>query len=378
MEEVKCGGAELSFFALARALATRCEVHFALSRAALNNSILRSSSESLGRTPVTLHHSGAPLNPGTISNLHPRLRASAARELARIITQVRPDVVLANLPTVERGQSVVDAADLCTPRPPVWGFLHLSQQPSVIGAKLGQLRNLTVPGLIRRFNRLLTVSQAGSHEIAERYGLTPPDVIQPPTNGLSPLPSASNRSQLRRTQGLSDGFLLGMVGRVQAHHKGQDAALRITRQLLHGGLAVQLVIVGDGPDSQRLERMAAELGITSSVRFLGWRDNVDHLIPLFDAVLMPSRYEGFPQVAVQAVTAHVPVVAYAVGGLVELVPPTFTAAAGDEAGLAARVSALAREPHSWPAQEVALRAAAWCDPGMVADRLIGLIRGSRT
>jgi glycosyltransferase involved in cell wall biosynthesis len=378
MEEVKSGGAELSFFALARALASRCDLHFAISEIALQHPVLRASCEALDRKHITIHSSATSLNAGTLSNLHPGLRASGARELAGIIGGIQPDLVLVNLPTVERGQTVVDAAELCSPQPPVWGFLHLSQQPTVIGAKLGSIRNFTVPRLIRRFDRLLTVSYAGSREIAERYDLTPPDVLRPPTSGLRPLSSGSNRSELRRAQGLSDVFLLGMVGRVQVHHKGQDAALRITQQLLARDLAVQLVIVGDGPDRGRLERKTRQLGIASAVRFLGWRQDVPDLIPLFDAVLMPSRYEGLPQVAVQAASAHVPVVGYAVDGLVELLPESFTKPRGDEAGLAEIVIGLARDPRRWPAREVALRAAEWCDPEKVADRLIALIQGTMT
>ena len=63
-----------------------------------------------------------------------------------------------------------------------------------------------------------------------------------------------------------------------------------------------------GPTATGFSGRQESFGIASAVRFLGWRDDIERLIPLFDAVLMPSRYEGFPQVAVQAVTAHVPVV----------------------------------------------------------------------
>lgn len=373
MEEVKCGGAELSFFALCRALASRCELHLAVSRRALEHPVLRAACQSLSDAAVRIHYSRASLNAGTLANLDRRLRASGAGELAGIIAGTRPDVILVNLPTVERGQSVVDAAELSTPRPPVWGFLHLSQQPSVIGAKLGSVRDFLVPRLIRRFDRLVAVSRAGSREVVERYGLPAPDVIHPPTKGLSPLPTGSNRVLLRQAEGLTDRFLLGMVGRVQINHKGQDAALRVTQRLLSQGLDLQLVVIGDGPDGHSVQQMAERLGIASAVRFLGWRDDVERLIPLLDAVLMPSRYEGLPQVAVQAVTAHVPVVGYAVGGLAELLPGDFTATPGDEERLATIVSFIARDPHRWPARELASRAATWSDPGAAADRLLDLM-----
>src|SRR5918995_2915502 len=134
MEEILCGGAELSFFALCRALTERCEVHLVLSQESLENPRIRGLHDSLSNTSASIHLSKTRLNPGTIANLHRLLRRAASRELASLMEVVQPDVVIVNLPTVERGQAVVDAARMCPLRPPVWGFLHLSQRPSVIGA----------------------------------------------------------------------------------------------------------------------------------------------------------------------------------------------------------------------------------------------------
>jgi glycosyltransferase involved in cell wall biosynthesis len=119
--------------------------------------------------------------------------------------------------------------------------------------------------------------------------------------------------------------------------------------------------------------MAESFGIASSVVFHGWRDDIDVVIPLLDAVLMPSRYEGFPQVAVQAATAHVPVIGYAVGGLPELIPPGFTVPYGEENDLAAVVMGVLRGSLRWPAQQVARRATALCEPAQVADKIAALM-----
>lgn len=373
MEELQCGGAELSFFSLCRALSERSEVHLALSQQSLLNPTIRALHDSLSDTSVSIHRCETPLNPGTISNLHPLLRRAAAGQLAAVLESVRPEVVIVNLPTVERGQAVLDAAEMCRPRPPVWGFLHLSQTPSVIGAKLGPVRDLLVPRLIRRFDRLLTVSQAGAREVVQRYGTEPPSVVHPPTQTLVPLPAGLDRSSLRKAEGLPNGFLLGMVGRVQIHHKGHDAALRVTRKLLGQGHALHLLVIGDGPDLQTVRAMANRMGIQSAVTFLGWRNDIDRLMPLLDAVLMPSRYEGLPLVAVQAVTAHVPVVGYAVGGLAELLPGPFTVPYGAEAGLVAAVESLLWNPKQWPAEEVRLRAVTWCEPRNAADSVLALL-----
>jgi glycosyltransferase involved in cell wall biosynthesis len=374
-EDVRCGGAEISFFSLCAALDGRCEVHLAIYRGSLDNSMIRRLFQSLEPTGIRVHWCETPLNPGTITNLHRALRSSAARELSALIEKIRPDVLIVNLPTVERGQAVVDAAERCNPKPPVWGFLHLSQPPSTIGAKLGVLRDLLVPRLLSRFDQLLTVSRDGAREISQRYHFAHPIVVRPPTDILTPLPAGADRSELRKGHGLPDTFLVGIVGRLELHHKGQDVALRVTRQLVLHGSTVHLVVVGDGPDRYTLERMAQRLDIISSVTFLGWREDIGSVIPLLDAVLIPSRYEGFPLTAVQAVTAYVPVIGYSVGGLPELLPDDFMVRPGDESGLVAAVTGVLRGARRWPAGEVALRAANWCRPEIAAGRVVRLLSG---
>jgi glycosyltransferase involved in cell wall biosynthesis len=110
------------------------------------------------------------------------------------------------------------------------------------------------------------------------------------------------------------------------------------------------------------------------VTFLGWRDDIDKVLPLLDAVVIPSKYEGFPLTAVQAATAHVPVVGYAVGGLPELVPGNFMVPPGDENGLVTAVAGLLQGTPGWPAREVAQRAAQWCDPDTAAGQIVKLAR----
>jgi glycosyltransferase involved in cell wall biosynthesis len=374
VEEENLGGAELSFLELARALASRCDLHLALSRSTFDQYSRSSVYRSVADAPVAFHLCQTRLNPGTVTNLHSRLRRRPALELARLIAAVRPAVIIANLPTVERGQAIVDAADLVTPRPPVWGFLHLAHRPSTIGARLGRLRDPMVQGLLRRFDRLLTVSETGARLLSRRYGLGQPEVLHPPTAPLHPAGRGAERARRRIEQGLPDRFLLGMVGRVQLHHKGQDVALRVLARLVEAGCPLHLVVIGDGPDLPSLRRMADGLGIAQHISFLGWREDAGELIPLLDALILPSRFEGLPQTALQASTAGVPVIGYAVDGLAELLPADFQISYGDERGLARAVAELQQGTRRWPFQELARRAAEWGDPDGAAERLLELVR----
>lgn len=377
IDEANVGGAELSFLELARELSSEAEVHLAVSRAALERQPGSQVYQALQPTRITIHATSSRLYPGTVANLHRGLRRKPAIELAGIIGSTQPTAVLANLPTVERGQAAVDAVALDSISPPVWGLVHLAQPPSVLGARLGPVRNLMVGRLLRRFDRLLTVSHTGARQLAHRYRLPEPDVLYPPTAPLAAVGSAGERSRRRMKAGLPDRFLLGVVGRIQLHQKGQDAALRAVARLQAQKSAVEVVVIGDGPDAARLKRIAAELGILDRVRFLGWRNDVAALIPLLDVLVLPSRFEGMPQTALQAASAGVPVVGYAVDGLRELLPPEFQVQCGDEQALARVLSEIVEGTRRWPADELARRATEWGDPSRAAKRLLGLLRATQ-
>ncbi len=81
----------------------------------------------------------------------------------------------------------------------------------------------------------------------------------------------------------------------------------------------QLLIVGDGPARPMLEAMSRRLDIAPWVVFAGTRRDVPRLLPLLDAFVLPSLYEGFGIALLEAMAAGRPVVATTVGGIPEFV-----------------------------------------------------------
>jgi glycosyltransferase involved in cell wall biosynthesis len=74
------------------------------------------------------------------------------------------------------------------------------------------------------------------------------------------------------------------------------------------------VIVGYGPEQAALQRQARELGIQSSITFVGLAENVAAMYRQFDIFVLTSVHEGFANVIVEAMASGVPVVATDVGG----------------------------------------------------------------
>jgi glycosyltransferase involved in cell wall biosynthesis len=112
------------------------------------------------------------------------------------------------------------------------------------------------------------------------------------------------------------------VGRLHPQ-KGLDWFLRQCPGLFRTLPDHDLVIVGDGPQRRSLESLAASLGIAGRVHFLGRRDDVAQLMRRSEMLVLPSRWEGMPNVVLEAMAARLPVVCSRVSGASELLGENF-------------------------------------------------------
>jgi len=79
-----------------------------------------------------------------------------------------------------------------------------------------------------------------------------------------------------------------------------------------------LLLLGDGPQREHLAKLARQLGIAERIHFLGWRTDVPQILAAADVLLLPSRWEGMPNVILEAMAAGKPVIATRAQGVVEL------------------------------------------------------------
>lgn len=129
-------------------------------------------------------------------------------------------------------------------------------------------------------------------------------------------PGISNET--RRALGLdNDCFVFTCVAgfrRVKNHATLLEAFARMSKQS-----SVRLLLAGQGELRNELEELAHRLGISEQVLFLGERDDVVEILAASDAFVLASTSEGNPLSVLEAMSAGLPIVATAVGGMPELV-----------------------------------------------------------
>jgi L-malate glycosyltransferase len=151
--------------------------------------------------------------------------------------------------------------------------------------------------------------------------------------------------EVRRALGIRTAALvIGAIGRLDSKKGFHDLIAAVGR--VRAESPVHLVLVGDGPERERLEAQACATGLDGRARFLGHRGNVEDLYSAFDVFVLPSYEEGSPNVLLEAMASGCPVVATAVGGIPAILgdpPAGRLVAPGDPDELAAALEDLLRD-----------------------------------
>jgi glycosyltransferase involved in cell wall biosynthesis len=132
-------------------------------------------------------------------------------------------------------------------------------------------------------------------------------------------PDKDAGTAFRKILGLDPGdTVLLTVGRLDPVErcKGHEQVIRLLPRLLAAYPQVKYLIVGRGGDQDRLQTVAADLGVQDIVRFLGFVRDLRGCYSAADLFVMPSTQEGFGIVFLEALACGVPVVAGGIDGSV--------------------------------------------------------------
>ena len=213
---------------------------------------------------------------------------------------------------------------------------------------------------VRRHARMVAVSH---HVGATLQALNPGATVDVIGNGVSP--SAALQARVAGPDVL-------FVGRLEIAQKGLDLLVRAWA-LAAPRIGGDLVVAGSGADEPRLHELVAQAGLADRVRYAGWVDEPAAIALMAGArlVAMPSRFETFGMVAVEALATGTPVVAFDIDALREVLPAgcTRTVPAFDvEAYAEALVQAYTDTAWITAAAPVARRFAAGYDWDVLAAR----------
>jgi phosphatidylinositol alpha-1,6-mannosyltransferase len=180
-------------------------------------------------------------------------------------------------------------------------------------------------------HRVVANSRATAALAVDRFGLSrPPAVVHPSVGPRPPAADIEARAiKLRRSldpDASSSGPVILSVGRL-VPRKGFDLVLHSVARLRRQYPTLRYLIVGQGPERMRLERLAGELGIASNVRMLGPADEITKwaAYEMCDLFVMPNRtldgtdWEGFGIVFIEAALAGRAAIGGSSGGTADAV-----------------------------------------------------------
>lgn len=201
---------------------------------------------------------------------------------------------------------------------------------------------IAVERFVGRFTTIMLSQNRADIEQAVRYRIVPRERLLYIGNGIDVerFPVAPTRLDERRTA------VITCVARFEPV-KNHGMLFEAARVLKEHGTAFELWLVGGGSGRSAWEARCAEWGLTSHVRFLGYRDDIPALLAASDIGALTSLKEGIPRAALESMVVGLPVVATRVNGTREVVrdgETGFLVDVGDVAGLANALERLVLNP----------------------------------
>ncbi len=247
-----------------------------------------------------------------------KINLPAVGRLLKEMQSFQPDIVCTHLSTAS-----------------LWGGIaaRIAKVPCV-----AIVHGFNSPGPYRFANILVSVSQAVADSL-EKKGV-PTSRLRVIYNGIDPRPySTASPAEFGVPHGC---YCVGTVAHLSAK-KGYRELLK-TAALLPD---THFAFVGEGPLRAEIEQAAEAPSTAGRIHLLGFRTDIPDLMARFDVMCLPSWEEPFGLVVLEAMAAAKPVVAFASGGLPEIIVHGRTgllAAPGDVNGLAAHLKVLGDDP----------------------------------
>lgn len=202
----------------------------------------------------------------------------------------------------------------------------LARAPSVIHTQHGRSLNVTSRAYFMhrildwKVNRIVAVADVLKEQLSRYAGISKDKMVTVPNGICDDFPgSPCDGKKTRKEFGFKEtDKIIGTVARLDPV-KNLPALVRGFAKLHSEIRDAKLVIVGDGPDGKLLKEISRELNVEKDVFFMGLRNDIPKILPMFDLFVLTSEWESMSLALVEAMAASLPIVATSVGGNPELV-----------------------------------------------------------
>jgi len=245
--------------------------------------------------------------------------------------QLRPDLVVVAQGRIELSSLGLIAAKAAGLR--TVSYLPMAHPLKISGKRFGSSIRECVDSVYYKLpNYFFTCSAAVMREIKTRNPAA--NVIVVP-NGIDVSKQYSGvRGEIRAALGIpNDRYLVSVVGRVSFKGKGQG---NILRAFINSGERlrdVHLLFVGDGPDAAALAHRIEQAPCRDRITMHTWMNDVTPVYAASDMIAMPSRFEGFPLVMLEAMYHRLPIIASRVDAMADVLPDEWLFDFDDDQGL---------------------------------------------
>lgn len=197
----------------------------------------------------------------------------------------------------------------------------------------------------RKATAVVAVSENIRHRLIVEDGV-PAERVATIRNACAPSMDRSAADPPWLFSGSPAGPLVGVVARLQPE-KGVQHFIEAASHVAAAVPEARFLVIGDGPLRDSLVGLANQLGMGERILFTGFRLDAPALVRYMDLLVVPSLNEGTPLVVLEAMSAGIPIVASAVGGIPEQVrhgQEALLVAPADPMAMAGAVTRLLHQP----------------------------------
>lgn len=219
---------------------------------------------------------------------------------------VRNDIVIGALELLPSYFACISGA---LSRKPMIGWVHTDLDSHLSTYRRGWIHRRAVKSLYPMFQNIVLPSRSASDSFLGAVPIASgkTEVIHNPLDSVMVKSKATEHPPDWADAVFKNPTVIAL-GRLNIQQKGFDLLIQAHAEIVLRGVDSNLLILGEGPDRQYLEQLSQQLGVRESVHMPGYQQNPYPLIQRARALVVPSRYEGFGMVVLEAMALGVPVI----------------------------------------------------------------------